>query len=447
MKDKFKEFYRYSDSEIKNIWDNCIFVFDTNVLLDLYRYSKDTSDKYISILMRIKAEKRIWIPHQVGLEFHRERIILISDLKNSYSEIKKVLENSIHDAQKKIDDKYHKEHPFLNLNGINTELDECLKKIVETIDKNEKDHPDWFNNDSILSELNKILKNNVGEEYSKERLEEIYKEGKIRYASNTPPGYEDAADKEDDKKYGDLVIWFQMIDKAKELKKPIIFVTRDKKEDWWWRQSGNTIGPRYQLKKEISTKAQVDFHMYDSERFLEYAFSHYKLTVDKKALKEVKRVKALEERNYRTHKTLINDEFKSPFLRDFVRNQESLMDELLILSRQMELDEDVIYEFKRNQERAIRFVNRFSREGIPHPMMLEDFFMLQERMQGRIIDLLESKRLSREQSRLLIHFLDRISDSSMDLLRFMDNEGLYDKYYHRMMNNRERLQRNLREYM
>src|SRR3989338_5382621 len=234
MKTKFKEFYRYSDDEIKNIWNECIFVFDTNVLLDLYRYSKDTSDKYIDILKKIKTEKRIWIPHQVGLEFHKKRIILISDLKNSYSEIKNILDSSIKDTQKKIDDKYHKEHPFLDLKKINIELDTCLKKIVETINKNEKAHPDWFNKDTIVDELNKLLKGSIGEEYSKKKLTEIYREGKERYSNNIPPGYEDAPNKDDERRYGDLILWYQIIDKAKNSKKPIIFITRDKKEDWWW---------------------------------------------------------------------------------------------------------------------------------------------------------------------------------------------------------------------
>ena len=94
MKTKFKEFYKYSDTEIKNIWKECIFIFDTNVLLDLYKYNKEATDKFIYILKKIKNEKRIWIPHQVGLEFHKIRLNQISDLKKSYSWVEDILENS-----------------------------------------------------------------------------------------------------------------------------------------------------------------------------------------------------------------------------------------------------------------------------------------------------------------------------------------------------------------
>jgi hypothetical protein len=441
MKTKFKEFYRYSDVDIKKIWNECIFVFDTNVLLDLYRYSKETSDKYIGVLKKIKIEKRIWIPHQVGLEFHKRRIILISDLKNSYSEIKKILEDSIADAQKKIDDKYHKEHPFLDFKNIYTELDGCLKKIIGIIDENEKAHPDWFNKDTILDELDDLLKGNIGDNYSQERLIEIYKEGKERYSNNIPPGYEDATDKDNERKYGDLILWYQIIDKAKDSKKPIIFITRDKKEDWWWKQSGNTIGPRHELKKEILTKAKVEFHMYDSERFLEYAFEHYKQVVDKEALKEIKRVKAFDERNYIVHKMSLSRELKESFVKEVIMQQEMLNAELSHFSRQFDLDEEILFEFNKNKERIVHFLGRFAHEDMPHPIMFEELFMLQERMQRRIIDLIETKKINKEQLRFVIRFIERMNDAFLTLAKYFDKDGISKEYYRRMEMNNHRLHR------
>ena len=45
------------------------FVFDTNVLLNLYRYPKDVSSEFINVLKHI--QDRIWIPYNVGLELSR----------------------------------------------------------------------------------------------------------------------------------------------------------------------------------------------------------------------------------------------------------------------------------------------------------------------------------------------------------------------------------------
>ena len=46
---------------------------------------------------------------------------------------------------------------------------------------------------------------------------------------------------EDIKKYGDLILWYQIIDKAKESKKPIILISGDVKEDWWLEKNGKRI--------------------------------------------------------------------------------------------------------------------------------------------------------------------------------------------------------------
>ena len=59
-----------------------------------------------------------------------------------------------------------------------------------------------------------------------------------------------------------LVIWFytyQIIDKAKSSKKPIILVTSEKKKDWWRKIKGQTIGPKPELIEEMQDKANVQF--------------------------------------------------------------------------------------------------------------------------------------------------------------------------------------------
>ena len=47
MKTLFAEYYRLSDECIKEIWEESSIVFDTNVLLNLYRYNEDTCREFI----------------------------------------------------------------------------------------------------------------------------------------------------------------------------------------------------------------------------------------------------------------------------------------------------------------------------------------------------------------------------------------------------------------
>jgi hypothetical protein len=446
MKNKFKEFYQYTDDEIKNIWKECIFVFDTNILLDLYRYNKSTSDDFIKILKKIAAENKLWLPYQVGLEFHKRRTILIANLKKSYSDIKKIVENSFSDAQKKIEDGYHKEHPFLNLKGINSEIEECKNKISKDIDESEGEHPDWINDDKILEAITEIFEKNIGEEYSREELLKIFEEGKGRYDNKIPPGYEDSKTKDSGREYGDLILWFQIIDMAKKIKKPIIFITRDNKSDWWWKQSGNILGPRHELKREIREKANVDFHMYSSERFLQYASEYYQESIDKKSIKEVERMsRLLQKRNYMMHKMMDLRRAKSPFVHEFIMQQEMLNEELLHLVREINLGEEFLFEFDKNQERIMRLIERFSDEEMPHPIMFEKLFMLQERMQVRLVSFMDSGKIDERQKKYLIRFLERMNKSYMTLIRHVDKDNFSEKYYHRIKMNDRRLQEYLRE--
>ena len=71
MKNRFAEYYELSEECINEIWENSLIVFDTNVLLNLYRYNDDARNEFIKVIKFY--QERLWIPYQVGLEFHRRR--------------------------------------------------------------------------------------------------------------------------------------------------------------------------------------------------------------------------------------------------------------------------------------------------------------------------------------------------------------------------------------
>lgn len=91
MKKKYLEYYKLTDDEYKKLWDECLFVFDTNVLLNLYRYSNETSKKLLEIIS--KFSERIWIPYQVGKEYQENRLEVICTQENAYENVKKFLMN------------------------------------------------------------------------------------------------------------------------------------------------------------------------------------------------------------------------------------------------------------------------------------------------------------------------------------------------------------------
>jgi hypothetical protein len=92
--------------------------------------------------------------------------------------------------------------------------------------------------------------------------------------------------------FGDLILWYQIIEKAKEEETDaVIFVTDDKKEDWWWEhkvQGKKTLGPRPELIEEIRRVAAISaFHMYNFEQFLRHSQQYLKSVVSKEAIEQV----------------------------------------------------------------------------------------------------------------------------------------------------------------
>jgi len=172
-------------------------------------------------------------------------------------------------------------------------------------------HPDWFRADTVEPAINKIFSGRVGDPYSEKQLLEIYQKGQSRYEKEIPPGYKDRDkdknDKTNTKKYGDLIIWLQIIDKAKVAKKPIVFVTDDQKDDWWWKTGGTTIGARYELIKEIRDDADVSFQMYQAANFMEFADQHLSIKFGGELIEQVKKLREVDDKKealVKTHETL-----------------------------------------------------------------------------------------------------------------------------------------------
>ncbi len=280
MKKTFIEFYRPTESEMKKLWEECLFIFDANVLLDLYRSSDKVRKGFFKFFQANKT--RIWIPHQFAHEYHKDRLGVISMQKKSYDQVNQLFD----DYQKKItnDLKSYKKHSLIKVDTYLRKIKVCFDSIRKAIKEKNKKHPPWSNeNDIIREKITKFFEKRVGPSYTNEKLNEIFREGKDRYSKEKPPGYCDSAKHkkeqnslstkyEDERSiYGDLIGWFQIIDKAKEIKKPIILVTNDLKIDWWQEIDGEKIGPRYELIREIYDNANVKFWMFTMERFSKQA--------------------------------------------------------------------------------------------------------------------------------------------------------------------------------
>ena len=282
MKQTFKEFY---NPDYQNLWETCTFVFDTNVLLDLYRYKGSTKDTFFKVLEKIGDNK--WLPYQVGYEYHKNRqnvihsikaksedlkndtASLISSFKKNFEEIKKCSDLSKRDNERI-------EQALIDVEKISIKYDKIFQEKYK----------DLKQEDYIQEKLIELFENKIGDNYTKEELESLYKVAKERIEKEIPPGYKDTK-KDGNEKYSDYIIWKQILDYAKAHNKCIIFVTADVKDDWWDECKGEKRCS-HKLKKEFYDNVNAEFHMYTPERFIDEAMKFYDLDYSEEIVEEVK---------------------------------------------------------------------------------------------------------------------------------------------------------------
>lgn len=282
MRTTIWEYLIPSAEEKEALWNNCVFVFDTNVLLNLYRYTSNTRDILLTAFDDLK--ERVWLPHQVAYEFAKNRCDVIYETVEKYKTIEKV------------------EQEFISRLMTELRLKSADKSIIEL--KNAIDA--WVadqkkrnllvtqaSDDNILNTVLLIFDKKVGSPFSAEEAKTIAVEGKERYEKQIPPGFCDEKKEKDGKEnniYGDLIVWKQILTYAAANHVDIIYVTHDQKKDWWSVAKGRTVGPRIELRKEFTEKTQQSFYMYSMESFLEQYSKHKGQQADQSVIEEVTQI-------------------------------------------------------------------------------------------------------------------------------------------------------------
>ncbi|MEQ8671830.1 MAG: PIN domain-containing protein [Aggregatilineales bacterium] len=285
MKDLFPGYYQRTEGELDKLWSEATFVFDTNVLLNLYRYSPDTSKEFLGILEKLAEQERLWIPYQVASEYQKHRLFIANEVTNTYEQIKNHLDAKNNEIRKIFGDLQNRIQS--NLDSLFENLDGAIEQLKDEIETEKQAHLEWLAEDELTDKLAELFKNRVGASYSFDELKEKYSQGGERFKKFTPPGYADMQ-KGGTAQYSDFIIWSQIINFTKINKKPVIFVTDDQKEDWWTIVGEKRIGPRSELIIEMTKETSQEFHMYVPDRdFLEEARQKLSVQITDDALEEV----------------------------------------------------------------------------------------------------------------------------------------------------------------
>lgn len=265
-----------SAEEEEKLWQKSLFVFDTSALCRLYSLTDEVRDNMLVILDVLKPD--IWLPQRVMLEFDRHKREELQKPLGMYgmpgflgkSHISKELNDYIDKLQR---ESYR--HPKVEQSTIDSlseqskELDNILEKIRVTIEKalkGGKEKVEKAIKQDLIGESIDGLE--IGDCLTIEELKDIVAEGHIRYTYKIPPGYEDTTTKSSIDAFGDLIIWKEIIKKAKEQNTSVILIIQDLKQDWNAIESDESIIPREELLIEFEAETGKKIWMYTISDFL-----------------------------------------------------------------------------------------------------------------------------------------------------------------------------------
>ena len=189
----------------------------------------------------------------------------------------------------------NRRHPIVDYSEFINEVDTLFEKYKNDLEEIKKGHSDLQSDDWIKNKLTELFESRVCEQLGPKDKEAVRKEGNNRYQTKTPPGYKDS-NKPIPDRYGDLILWFEVIEFSKKQNKPIIFVTDDRKEDWWYIHNGKTIGPRPELINEFISQTGMNFYMYSADRFMFEVRNYLGKQIQDQTIEEIEDIRIQEEK-------------------------------------------------------------------------------------------------------------------------------------------------------
>ena len=319
MKKNFPGYYKLTDAELHKLWGECHFVLDANTLLNLFRYPKETSNVMLKLIESIK--ERIWIPHQVALEYHRHLEEVIYEQKKEYETLEK---DCMSQLQKLISKLKKLRHSNISTNSMVQSLEQSSEIIQEELANQREKQPDL---QEIKLRINNLVGEKIGLAFDQVELDKIFVEGSNRYANKVPPGYMDGKKNYSyfhngvsyQAAYGDLIFWKQILRYSETSEvNSIILISDDRKEDWILEVSGEKKGIHPYLTNEFNSHSGgKTFNSYNSVQFISQAekFLGFKSSaIVSDVIKEIETV-------YKKEDSILNDFI---YLPDLLKNKKDI---------------------------------------------------------------------------------------------------------------------------
>lgn len=281
-------FYVMTQGRMDYLWEHAEFIFDTNAFCAMYRMTESAKVPMLDILEYFKD--RIWVPAHVLYEYTKNREdVIVEPIAKKYLNPEFFNNNYAAQVRQYIEtlkkEPYY--HPYFDdaaLDSLEEELKLASDKlkdirtlVSDQIKKRKSEILQQQTKDIILEKVKTL---NHGNPFSHKETIDIMKEGEFRYRNMLPPGYLDYDRKAGVQKYGDLIIWKEVLRHAKESGKPVLLITNDMKLDWYEEhlQNEEPKMPRHELITEFKEETGHDIWMLTLNQLVEQLEIRYKDT-------------------------------------------------------------------------------------------------------------------------------------------------------------------------
>lgn len=295
--DGFSGYVTPTRDDWQSVLSSGMVVVDTNVLLNLYRYNPSARDSFLDALEKFGS--RLWVPNQVLIEFWRNRENALEDpekqLEQSVAALRSDLEKATSNLRAWINRVSLDRPSALALEaGLEDAFDEVISAMEHVTDTSRLEMESDTSKDKVLAALATLLEGKVGSPLEPGVLAKCIVDGRQRIVDQVPPGYKDKKKEArgDDSEVGDYLVWFQLMQEAKERGTDVLLVTGDTKEDWWRLRNRMTLGPRNELAEELLSEAGVRLYMLKPDRLLILAREFLEVVVSEDSVQNVEMVDA-----------------------------------------------------------------------------------------------------------------------------------------------------------
>ena len=214
--------------------DETVIFIDTNMFALFYKLHEMARNEFFDWFKPLIEKGRIRVPawsmHEYTNRFIRNKAHDYLSQGRKLSTVHKEYKDIMNFLKMNVDENRLTGSHYSDIQEYHDDIgriDELLDKIYK-VSKGTKD--DYIVN--VHESISEVFKDSILESDISAILQEINDIGEARFQQRIPPGFED--DSKGDNKYGDLIIWFEMLEFVSNNQKfsKAIFLSNDQKKDW-----------------------------------------------------------------------------------------------------------------------------------------------------------------------------------------------------------------------